>query len=371
MSDNLVDTPYGNTGCVDTRENALRGLIDWVSVTFRACRKWEEVARIIGLDFSFFEVVEIGYQGYKRKAIYKDIFIAFEPSENTKNMGVHLNMTGQACRQYEQLFPNNINVWSDLFLLINQYNHKFSRLDIAIDDFKTYFTVNQAYLTAKRGCMTAKRVKKARTFEEFFIETGETDSRTFYVGKCDWMIRFYNKKVERENKGYILADDIKKWNRYEIQLRNNIATEAAKVIAFTSIDLGVFVRGFLADKIDFKVKNKNDTNKSRWKSTRWWESFLNDVEKIPLTQLAPDPTIPKIHNWLDNQVNTSFMAYLEAFDYNPIVYEYFKVRGLEKLEDDRNKNRIIQEFEQDKELKELMLADMAEYLETKKDNRDL
>ena len=66
MSDNLVDTPYGNTGCVDTRENALRGLIDWVSVTFRACRKWTEVARIIGLDLD----LGLFYAGLRSKATF-------------------------------------------------------------------------------------------------------------------------------------------------------------------------------------------------------------------------------------------------------------------------------------------------------------
>ena len=71
MSDNLVDTPYGNTGSMGTIDNALRGLIDWVSVTFRACRKWTEVARIIGLDLD----LGLFYVGLRSKATFKVLFL--------------------------------------------------------------------------------------------------------------------------------------------------------------------------------------------------------------------------------------------------------------------------------------------------------
>ena len=359
-------TPYGNTGAMDTRENALRGLIDWVSVTFFSVKNWQDVTRIIGLNSDDFRVENKGYQGYQNRAEFNGIMIAFDPSANTKSMGIHLNMSGQACRHYENYFKNNHKIWSEMFLLINQHDHKFSRLDIAVDDFKPYFKIDQAYSCAKRGCMTAKRIKKARSYEEFFIDDGRTDSRTLYVGKTDWMIRFYNKYVERKNKGFEFDDNITDWNRYEIQLRGKVATEAGKMIAFEAIELGQFVKGFLADKIDFKVKNENDTNKSRWKSTRWWSTFLGDVEKIPLTQIAPDPTIPKIHNWLDTQVNTSFITYLEAFDYSPIVYEFFKLRGMEKI--DNSKQKIIDEFNENVDLKNRMLKDMASYIEQKKED---
>ena len=103
------------------------------------------------------------------------------------------------------------------FLLINQYDHKFSRLDIAIDDFKTYFTVNQALFDGETWLYDGETLGRLEPLKSFFTDM-KTDSRTLYVGKSDWMIRFYNKKVERENKGYILADDIKKME----PLRNTV-----------------------------------------------------------------------------------------------------------------------------------------------------
>lgn len=361
-----LKTPYSSTGSMDTSENSLRALIDWVSVTFKACRNWIEITDLIGIEKDKFQVSNNGYLGYQKTARFDNIMIAFEPASNTVGMGVHLSMNGQGCRQYEEIYKNNKNVWSDLFLLIVKEEHKFSRLDLAIDDFKGYFTINQVYSTAKRGCLVAKRVHTARDYEEFFLDTGETKSRTFYVGKSNWMIRFYNKLEERTSKGFIVNDNIRVWNRYELQLRNDIATAAGHVLAFEHYELGEFIKGFMSEKIDFKVKNNKDSNRSRWKTTRWWKKFLNDVEKIPLTQISPDPSIPRIHNWLDTQVNTSLLTYLQAFDYNPTVIEFLQERAIDKMND--SKLRMIEEFQEDENLKNDMLLFMRKYLIEKKNN---
>ena len=53
-----VLTPYSNTGSMDTRETSLRALIDWVSVTFRACKNWHEIVRLLGLKTDDFTVEE-------------------------------------------------------------------------------------------------------------------------------------------------------------------------------------------------------------------------------------------------------------------------------------------------------------------------
>lgn len=355
-------TPSGSTGSMNTIENGLRALVDWVSVTIKDVQSLSDACGILGLKESEFEVREVGFRGYLKSATYGKIMVAWEPPKNTIDMGVHIELSGEACREYEQHFDLEFN-WSQFFALIMNFNHKFSRLDIAIDDFKGYFTINQVYRTAKRGCMTAKRIKKARTYEEFFIDDGKTFGRTFYVGKSDWMFRFYDKLPERLNKGIDLTDSLKCWNRYEIQLRNNIATEAAHVLAYEAYSLGAFAKGFFKAKIDFKINNVNDSNKSRWKSQKWWLKFLDDCEEVELTQIAPDPSIPRIANWFDVQVDTSFATFLEAFDNDPVVVDFYKLKGAEKME--RKHERMIQEFNKNPELKRLMYEDMKNFVKEK------
>ena len=51
--------------------------------------------------------------------------------------------------------------------------------------------------------------------------------------------------------------------------------------------------------MDVKKPSKTDRKKSRWESKKWWSDFLGDCEKIKLSQVAPDPTIEKIGNWIE------------------------------------------------------------------------
>lgn len=362
MNDNTLP-PYRNTGAMTPTHNGLRALVDWVSVTFKTIKNLQEACQLLNLPIEEFTLLETGFNGYRKSAIFGQIKVAWDPPENTVDMGTHINMSGSACRQYEQYFDLKHN-WSEFFALCMNFEHKFSRLDIAIDDFKGYFTVEQAYRCAKRGCMTATRVQKARTYEEFNLEDGSTFGRTLYIGKSDWIIRFYDKLPERLNKGIDLTDELKCWNRYEIQLRNKIATEAAHVLAYESYSLGEFVKGFMAAKIDFKINNPKDSHKYRWKSQKWWLKFLGDVEPLSLTQVAPDPSIERIGNWLNTQVDTSFATFLQAFDNDEIVIEYFKIKGTEKMK--KEHDRMLKEFNKNKFLKKYMYNEMLDYVYKKR-----
>lgn len=351
--------PSGNTGAMDTIENGLRALVDWVSVSFSTVKELKDLIGILGLKEEQFEVRDSGFRGYKNSAIFGHITIAWGAPENSVNMGGFIEMSGQGCREYESHFDMNLN-WSEFFALVMNFPHKFSRLDIAIDDFKKYFTVEQAYRCAKRGCLVAQRVRKARSYEDFFLEDGSTHGRTLYIGKSDWQITFYDKMAERINANIDYSDVLKFWNRYEIRLRNEIATQAAHVLAYESYSLGEFAKGFMAAKIDFKVNNPKDSNKSRWKSQKWWTKFLGDVEKLKLTQSAPDPSIQRIGNWLNTQVDTSLATFLEAFDDSQLVIDYFKIKGKKKM---KKKNEdMIAEFNKNDFLKKRMYDEMYDYV---------
>lgn len=358
--DNLK-APYSSTGSMDTMDIPLRALVDWVSITFFDLQNWEKVTQILSLDSDEFIVQNKGFNGYMNSATYGSILIAFN-DDGRNEMGIHLCMSGQACREYEKLFDLDLD-WQSFFALVTNFPINVSRLDIAIDDFKGYFTIDQVYKNAKRGCMTATRVTKARRFEEFFIDNGETCGQTFYVGKTNWVIRFYDKLAERKNKGKDVLLDF--WNRYEIQLRSNVANEAIKYLAFNQTELGQFVKGFLMSKIDFKINNKTDTNKSRWKSQKWWLDFLQDVESIPLTQKAPDMTIEKKYKWIDKQVARSFYMLTKAFPDEKKLVQYLKYRGLERI--DKSHEREIDDFKNSPE-SFILNREMNEFINnTKKD----
>lgn len=352
-------TPYGSTGCVDTIENGLRALVDWVGVTFKDVFFLEDVSGILGIPIREFELQEKGFRGYKESATFGSILVAWNGGGDKAQMGVHIEMSGQACREYEQRFAPGSD-WSTFFALAMNFNHKFSRLDIALDDFKGYFSVEQLYRNAKRGCMTAHRVKKFQRFEECFVSNGETDGQTFYIGKSDWKFRFYDKLAERNNKGVNYYDALKVWNRYEIQLRNNLATEAAHVLAYEAYSLGAFAKGFFSSKIDFKINNKTDINKSRWKSQKFWLNFLDNCEKVELSQKAPDPSIPRKKHWLDTAVVKTLATYYHAMDQDDNVLDFLIEKGSEKM--GKQDFEMIKEFQENPSLKHIYKEEMMSYL---------
>lgn len=69
-----------------------------------------------------------------------------------------------------------------------------------------------------------------------------------------------------------------------------------------------------------KVKH---INKSRWKTTPWWETFLDGAEKISLSTPVPETSLPTIITWLKNSTLPALKALdeLNMIDWNQLVKE--------------------------------------------------
>lgn len=360
-----VDTPSCNTGYLKTSkhpfimpENGLRALIDWVSVTFKNV-SLNDVFQIIKLPENLWTLHTHGFNGYMYAATYKSMKIMWGTPDGTLDMGIHIDFSGEACREYEQEFNHELN-WSEFFALIMNFDYKFTRLDLAIDDFKGYFTIKQLYKKGKNGCITVKRIKEARYFETFDLEKGLSKGETLYIGKGDRIYRFYDKLNERRSKGYETLEGIDFWNRYEVQLRSKMATSACEMLAYQNYDFGSFVKGILASNMDVKIKSNTDSKRDRWKSVGWWKNFLGECEKIELTQVAKDPTMQKKFEWLNNQVTKTLAMVYESFDYDRNIIDYFLEKGVDKIE--KKDKQLIDEFHKNKEMKYLMKDSMMQYL---------
>ena len=73
-------------------------------------------------------------------------------------------------------------------------------------------------------------------------------------------------------------------------LNDSRVTRAGKVMRRLKLDELAF--GLLANNLRFVVPNRNESNKSRWKTCRFWERFLGAVEVLKLQ-------VPKLHNSLE------------------------------------------------------------------------
>jgi phage replication initiation protein len=326
MAQKDVLPPYTNRGAVNTCESGLRSLVDWVAVTFKNVQSYTDVIDILGIDQSHFREQQKGGYSYKKSVRFGHIAIYFDGRDD---MGIHVEMSGQGCREFERFSSVN---WSVFFALLLNFDVKISRLDIAVDDFKGYFKISTLKRNIKAG-QTRSKFRTATQIEKTSLTDGTSKGDTIYFGSPQSMlqVRFYDKLLEQQAKNKEVFEDVEVWNRIEVQLRDDRAFAAAMVLAYEERTVGSAVKGILANHINFCVKS-NDTNKSRWKVCKYWTDFLEGTEKLSLSQVAPDKSIEKSKDWIERQTTPTLALLFEAFQGDMSLMYSLLAEGMEKLD---------------------------------------
>lgn len=317
--------PYSNRGAQNTWSKSLTACVDWLQVTFKTIQNPYDVIDLLGLEHTDFTSFETGKYGFNSHIRFGHIAIYF--GENFDF--VHLEISGQGCREYEQYKKHDWSVFIGMILMLDV---NITRLDLAIDDTKGYFSFSTIKKKIKEEQVRSK-FKTARVLEEYQLSDGENLGTTVYFGSPQSMIqvRIYDKLKEKIKKGQPIEEGMKKWIRTEVQLRDDRALIAAQIISRTSdSQLGSHIAGILKRYITF-VDRTSDSNKSRWPMSKFWEKFLGDVEELPLTLIAPDSTIQKTKHWIDKSVVASFATLMEAYDYNPAFIRQMLQEGGSKM----------------------------------------
>lgn len=283
-----------NTGAQNTLISGLYAGVDWVQGTLKNVSDWRVfVEEILGIPHSEFSEVEGGMYGWGGQAFCGRIRVLF----GGKQVGCHLIMSGQACREYELY----VSDWQGFFRRFIMHGGNFTRLDLAIDDVIGYFTLEKVRRYLKRG-QVVSLFKSARVVEKIRVEDGSNEGTTVYFGsgQSKVQVRFYEKDLERKAKGYELIEGIEVWNRTEIQLRDERAQEVA--LRMLIIDLGKIITGLLRHYIRFTEKSE-DKNKSRWKTAKWWDNFLGDSESLRIANKLPENDLVAKDMWLEKQIS--------------------------------------------------------------------
>ncbi|MED4351733.1 replication initiation factor domain-containing protein [Schinkia azotoformans] len=319
--------PYTNREVGHTLENGLRACVDWVEATLFSVSPAQLISEILLFNPDSFSI-ETGQFGYRHCLRNGKISIYYDGRED---MGIHLEIKGRGCREYESSQKRS---WKELFAVLLSNDASFTRIDIAVDDFKGFFTIKSMVRRIKNEELVSK-FKQARNVENIEIRTGEVRGVTLYFGssKSDIQIRMYDKLSERLDTNYRVPEDITFWNRTEVQARNKKAQEIAEILAKEDqgeISIGKTVCGILKYYLRFTVKSK-DTNKSRWKTAPFWEKFLAGVDELPLTTITGVSTIEDKENWLRRNAAPSLAVVYEAYSGDMEQIEKFIYEGLARL----------------------------------------
>ncbi|SOC37073.1 replication initiation factor domain-containing protein [Ureibacillus acetophenoni] len=335
--------PYSNRGVGNTLENGLRACVDWVEGTFKTVGTKQLITDILQMDFNKF-YLDTGRYGYRKSLRCGSIAVYYDGNED---MGIHLEMRGRGCREYESY---NIWSWKELFGVMLGHGASFSRLDIAVDDFKGFFKL-KGIIKKIKGSELVSKFNLSHIHQSYETNTGLGQGLTIYYGssKSDIHIRMYDKLSERINNNYNVPDDIDFWNRTEVQLRNERAQSVAEMLA-TNEDgertIGKTVCGILKHYLRFTIKGK-DKNRSRWKTARFWDKFLNGVDALSLSTIPIEPqTIEDKEMWFINQAAPTYALIYDA--YGGDVEKMAQIAEYGRLRYKREHRDMISRFQEQK-----------------------
>lgn len=320
--------PYCNTGAENTSGIGLNACIDWLQVTFKNEILLTKILDLLDMRRKdFFE--SSGMYGYSKGLYSEGITVLYRP--HNVEMGIHLQLSGTGCRILEQKEGFS---WVDFLNRIKDFENEgieinISRLDIALDDHRGYFTLKELINKVKRGELTSK-FKKAVRIETIDIETGKSEGNTVYFGRAssNIRIRMYEKahELRYKYKG-IEIDENETWNRIELQLRNERAKKMFEILLSNDQnDFSKEVKGVLSNYLQFRSRSK-DKNKSRWPIWKKWKNFIGEVEKIKLTISEKEKGL--IHSYI--HVEKQYSALLATFERAGLSVDMLLRAGEEKM----------------------------------------
>lgn len=280
--------PLTNRGAQITIPLVNQFLIDWASYTFKL-KDPREVIDIIGLKQALFTELDAGMHGYRKSLRYGSIGVFYDGQEN---MGCHVVMTGQGCRQYENQFEKN--PWFDLFTKALSHKAKFTRLDIANDNVDGLLDLTKLKdaITNFQIRSLFKNASEIASFSFSPTSSKKDDGRTIYFGKRSSrvFIRFYDKAAQLETP--------LPWIRAEIELKTDRAQKSVEYLV-AGVPIGELFVGVINKYL--AVINLDDSNISRCTLQTWWLEWLQSTEKIRLTTAKAVKTVEEAMDFVKRQ----------------------------------------------------------------------
>lgn len=314
---------HSNTPAQRTEETRpVTVLLDWLGFTFLDEEtKLDAVLRLfyelLKIDFTDWQPGRQNYEGYAHSLNFENINIYFE---GASDQGIHVDITGQGCRYIEVIFKKlrvqdseSQMYWFNFIKTVYERGAKFTRIDVAIDDFGKYYTVPFIFQKCLKGELTMKF--KSWSPDGYFGADGTAKKgMTIYFGSdvSRFQICMYEKAKQ------LGLDKAIEWTRTELRFRHERAIEfikhiLANVVLDRQYDIGVVAASILKDYITFRDPNDKDSNKRRWRVSDFWEQFLEGIEPLRLTTALPDRSILRTASWFKGQVSKSYIMMELAF----------------------------------------------------------
>ncbi|MCL2522509.1 MAG: replication initiation factor domain-containing protein [Erysipelotrichales bacterium] len=238
-----------------------------------------------------------------------------------------LELKGQACREVEEI--GVIDIYELITTSFEKGDINFTKIDIAIDDFEGKHSDIEK--------IRKKLDKKDYTScfrNPYKIMGNEAEGFTLYLGtrESTSMLRIYDKLKEQLKKGNLVNSHF--WTRYEMSFMKEKANALAGLLYQANYkDLKKISLPLLAEMLDIKEENNFDEEHKYMISTvDWWKSFLEDSEKLKLSDYVNkrQSTQETKNTWLSGNINKIWLT--REIYYIGYAKEYLEERFKETIE---------------------------------------
>lgn len=219
-----------------------------------------------------------------------------------------VELKGQGCREFESRGGN----WKALINYIIASNGYLTRVDLAIDDKKVYFTPSQLNYYFKNRWFKSI-FKEFRDDSTLNVDEKKNKGWGVLFGSktSSTRLRIYDKKSQMISTGQTIDNDIKYWVRYEIRYLHDKAKSIIYSLRDNIMELGMWGSRLLKGCLTLLKKPlKNDLNKSRWETMDKWEKFLKDLEKekiVVLDEFKHISTYATKKKWIESSCSKSLV----------------------------------------------------------------
>lgn len=296
--------------CVLNPDKPLNILFDYVKITFPTLDYEKIIHEVLGLNLKRMHVEERGTRGYQSHAslgMYNEIRIDWHKTDPA--MGVQLEMKGTGCRYFENILLARGLGWHHFFKRAFDFDARFKRVDIAIDDIYGILDISELVQKCKAGDFDGTHRKYAIYESGQQLPRSENDKTktalmgmTLYVGSFKSEIHFcaYEKDYEQAVKRGIDMNEALVKNRFELRLKNQRAERAvAEYIERLNIYEVAF--GIINEYLAFYEEGTGNDEKPI--PDMRWKHFIQDrSDRIKLTTKAEPISLERTIKWLEKQV---------------------------------------------------------------------
>lgn len=290
----------------------LTASIDWLEFTLLKIDLASVIKQFLQLPEAEFTALDKGRFGYRKQQKWQqgNVFVLYNATDGSDEMGIHVMLTGTGCRDYEAHHDLRRLL---LCVVAMDTEANFSRLDLAIDDIGEHLLNFGRIHDAALARHFTSRWAKWDEVNSRKCNSGEYLGRTMYFGSqsSDIFCRIYDKTLERQAKGDEDEPVPEHWTRWEVVYRKDRAANLARVMATKEMAVGEAIRATLNQYLRFLTPSA-DTNKSRWPTAPWWERFLADVGKLVLTSRKETKSIEEMADWVNRQIGPTIAAIMKA-----------------------------------------------------------